>query len=82
MTILPRSWSIVHNMYRINKAAEALLLVHQDVKPVNILLTRSGVVKVIDFGLAKALALAGEPEGKGQQCLLVSAVHHGLSEQK
>ncbi|MEU8310124.1 protein kinase [Actinomadura sp. NPDC048955] len=35
-------------------------LVHQDVKPANVMLARDGTAKVTDFGLAKARVRAGE----------------------
>jgi WD40 repeat protein len=49
-------------------------LVHQDVKPGNVLMTAAGETKVTDFGLAKARAVAGRgPGGEGEANLLVSA---------
>ena len=37
-------------------------LVHQDVKPHNVMMTVDGTAKVTDFGLAKARAMSGEPD--------------------
>ena len=46
-------------------------LVHQDVKPANVMLAADWTVKVSDFGLAKARAAAGEvvPSGPGVSVL-------------
>jgi tetratricopeptide (TPR) repeat protein len=48
-------------------------LIHQDVKPGNVLMTPDGVVKISDFGLARARLRGEEIAGGGIQSVLVSS---------
>ncbi len=50
-----RAVEIMASVLRALSSAQELGIVHRDLKPENIFLTDSGVVKVLDFGIAKVL---------------------------
>lgn len=58
---LARALAYLHGLT--DDAGRALGLVHRDVSPANVLLSRSGDVKLGDFGIAKATLLADATRG-------------------
>ena len=57
---------------------EPLNFVHQDISPVNIMLTRSGEVKIIDFGMAN---FKRRHQTKGREVYIQGKIHYLAPEQ-
>lgn len=70
--------AIAREIAKALEAAHRQGLVHRDIKPHNILLTRDGTVKVTDFGIARAASAATSLTATGT---VIGSVHYFSPEQ-
>jgi serine/threonine-protein kinase len=66
------AWPIARQLSEALEAAHDHGIIHRDLKPANIKVRSDGTVKVLDFGLAKAMAPAGPGADATQSPTLIS----------
>ncbi len=74
----PQTLEIVRQTCDALRFAHELGVVHRDVKPENILLNSSGVVKVADFGLAKLARPDDQGPADGTQPWILTGTHQAM----
>jgi serine/threonine-protein kinase len=74
---LSRVLEIIEDVAKALAEAHRLGIVHRDIKPSNVIINERGVVKVLDFGLAKNVS-AGADEDTQKRALLTTQTREGI----
>ncbi|XXY51446.1 protein kinase [Sorangium sp. So ce269] len=78
---LPSALSIAAQIADAVRVAHRAGIVHRDLKPENALVTRAGMVKVVDFGIAKRIRRRAEGQASSDPFANIGTVHYMAPEQ-